>query len=413
MARGPILDEELAAERALGVRVLLASPILDATRCPAEFKVVARNRAWLAEWFETACGWQLTVDVMGGFARLAKRSATPDPTRPAHRSRGGELPFDRRRYELLCLLCAELAKHSVTTIGILADSVESATRAGPHERFDVSKRGERAAFVDAFKLLESWGVVSFSAGDVDAYVTDEEANAFVRVDSARLHRLLVSAATPSSVPANDAGEATAALAAEPRYGEAPAGMESVAPDVRTRWLRHSLARRLLDDPVVYLEDLTDAQRTYLGHPSGRGWLRARAAEAGLPLEERAEGLMALDPEGRFDDVAFPVAGGGTVAAVALMLTARFVASDDSRRLVAVVSIASLVDTVRELLRRHPGWARKYRDEGGASTLAREALDLLESLGLVRREDDLVRPMPAVARYRPTEPRLPRRQETLL
>jgi uncharacterized protein (TIGR02678 family) len=130
------------------------------------------------------------------------------------------------------------------------------------------------------------------------------------------------------------------------------------------------------------------------------------------LEERAEGLMALDAEGRFDDLVFPVSG-GTVAAAALMLTARFVASEDSRRLVAVVSVASLVDTVRELFRRHPGWAKKYREEGGAAKLAAEALELLERLGLVRREDDLVRPMPAVARYRPTEPRLPERQETLL
>jgi uncharacterized protein (TIGR02678 family) len=177
-------------------------------------------------------------------------------------------------------------------------------------------------------------------------------------------------------------------------------------------LRHSLARRLLDDPVVYLEDLTVAQQGYLGSPGGRGWLRTRAAEAGLPLEERAEGVMALDPEGRFDDLAFPVTG-GTVAAAALMLTARFVASEDSRRLVAVVSVASLVDTVRDLLRRHPGWAKKYREEGGPASLVDEALELLESLGLVRREDDLVRPMPAVARYRPTEPKLPQRQESLL
>lgn len=412
MADTRALDEDLAAERALGIRVLLAQPIVDATRCPAEFRVVARNRGWLTEWFETACGWQLTVDVMGGFGRLAKRSASPDPTRPARRARGSELPFDRRRYELLCLLCAELAKHSLTTIGILAAGVETATRIAPHQRFDVTYRRERAAFVDAFKLLESWGVVSFSAGDVDAYVTDEEANAFVRVDTARLHRLLVSTAAPSAVSASTAEQAAMALAAEPRYGEAAADPESVAPDVRTRWLHHSLARRLLDDPVVYLEDLTEAQQAYLGNPSGRGWLRSRAAEAGLPLEERAEGLMALDPEGRFDDLAFPVAG-GTVAAAALMLTASFVASEDSRRLVAVVSVASLVDTVRELLRRHPGWAKKYREEGGAARLADEALELLERLGLVRREDDLVRPMPAVARYRPTEPKVPQRQETLL
>lgn len=412
MGRAPALDEDLVAERAQGIRILLARPILDATRHPAEFRVVARNRGRLTEWFEATCGWQLTVDVMGGFARLGKRSDSPDSTRPARRVRGEQMPFDRRRYELLCLVCAELAKHALTTLGILAAGVEAATRAGPNEHFDATLKRERAAFVDAFKLLEGWGVVSFSAGDVDAFVGDGEANAFVRVDTARLHRLLACVAAPSTVAAVTSEEAAAALAAEPRYAEAAADPDSVPGEARTRWLRHSIARRLLDDPVVYSEDLAEAQRSYLAHPSGRRWLRDRAAEAGLPLEERAEGVMALDPEGRFNDLVFPVAG-GTVAAAALMLTGRFVASDDDRRLVAVVSVASLVEAMRETLRRHPGWARKYREDSGPARLTDEALALLEAVGLVRREDDLIRPMPAVARYRPTEPRVARRQEALL
>ena len=52
MADARALDDDLAAERALGIRVLLAAPIVDATRSPAEFRVLARNRGWLTEWFE-------------------------------------------------------------------------------------------------------------------------------------------------------------------------------------------------------------------------------------------------------------------------------------------------------------------------------------------------------------------------
>ena len=96
-----------------------------------------------------------------------------------------------------------------------------------------------------------------------------------------------------------------------------------------------------------------------------------------------------------------------------MLTGRFVASDGSRRLVAVMSFAGLVEQVRDILRRHPNWARAYREADGAACLATEAVDLLERLGLVRREDDLVRPMPAIARYRPTEPKSTSSQEVLL
>ena len=43
MADFRALDDDLAAERALGIRVLLATPIVDATRSPTEFRVVARN----------------------------------------------------------------------------------------------------------------------------------------------------------------------------------------------------------------------------------------------------------------------------------------------------------------------------------------------------------------------------------
>jgi uncharacterized protein (TIGR02678 family) len=410
------LDEVLADERALGIRILLAQPILDATRDPGGFRVVARNREALTAWFEATCGWALTVDVMGGFARLAKRSDHPDPTRPARRLRDQAAAFDRRRYELLCLICAELASHAFTTLGILADGVEAATRSGPGEHFDPTYQRERKAFVDAVKLLESWGVVAFSSGEVDSYIADEQANAFVKVDTARLHRLLVPARSPSSLAGSSTQEAIDGLVAEPRYGDAPTDLEAVTVEARTRWLHHSLARRLLDDPVVYAEDLSEAQRAYLAHPSGRRWLRDRAAEAGLPLEPRLEGVMAIDPEGRFDDLAFP-ASGGTVTAAALLLTARFLVSDTGdggpRRLVPVVSVASLVESMRDHLRARPGWAKKYQGESGAERLTSEALDLLGAHGLIRREDDLVRPMPAVARYRTTEPRVAQRQESLL
>lgn len=144
-------------ERSLAVRTLLGTPFLVADADPDGFAAVARHRSWLIEWFEDTCGWALAVDLPGRFARLTKRSARPDPTRPARRSRGQKLPFDRRRYELLARLCAELATHQVTTIGILAGALAGESAGA----FDSSLQRERAAFVDAFRQLGAWGVVRF------------------------------------------------------------------------------------------------------------------------------------------------------------------------------------------------------------------------------------------------------------
>ena len=71
-----------AVERARAIRELLAMPILNVATDPDRFGLAVRHHEWLAAWFETTCGWQLTVDIGAGFARLAKRSAHPDPTRP-------------------------------------------------------------------------------------------------------------------------------------------------------------------------------------------------------------------------------------------------------------------------------------------------------------------------------------------
>jgi uncharacterized protein (TIGR02678 family) len=118
------LEEHLASERSLAVRTLLAHPVVDSEDEPDAFRQIARHAPWLAGYFETACGWTLTVDPASGYARLAKRApAGPDVTRPLRRIRGQSAPFDRRRYQLLCLICAELVRHPVTTVGLLASAV--------------------------------------------------------------------------------------------------------------------------------------------------------------------------------------------------------------------------------------------------------------------------------------------------
>lgn len=396
-----VLADKLSAERSEAVRKLLGRPLLDADDGADGFRLVVRHAGWLVDYFERACGWALTVDPAAGFARLAKRASAVDPTRPLRRVRGSSVaaPFDRRRYQLLCLVCAALVRHPVTTVGLLATAVT------PEADLETSRYGDRAALVDALRVLVRWGAVEVSAGDVDSFVDTDRGNAILTADTVRLHRLIVSAVAPSALPEGlAADEAARRLLAEPRYGDVPDDPGEAAEEQRNRWARHSLARRLLDDPVVHLDDLSPAEADYVASPSGRKWLRDRVAEAGLELEERVDGLLAVDPDGIATDLHFPAPHGHTHQ-LALLLADRLVTTDAlGRRHLGRLSRTQLGNEVEAVFRRFPGWARSRRDEGGPERLGREAVDLLVSFGLARREPDgAVVARPALARYRVTEP----------
>lgn len=392
------LDEHLSAERATAVRELLASPLLDAEVDRDEFRLVVRHAEWLMNYFEQTCGWTLTVDTAAGFARLAKRAVDVDASRPLRRTRGDGTPFDRRRYELLCRVCAELVRHPVTTVGMLASAITA------EARLETSRYGERTALVDALRVLAVWGALRVTAGEVDAFVDNEQANAILTADTARLHRLIVTANPPSSLP-DDIGvdRAIDALAAEPRYGEAGES-EAASDEARNRWARHRLGRRLLDDPVVYLDDLPAAERDYLASISGRRWLRDRVAQAGFELEERAEGLLAVDPEGIATDARFP-APQGNAYQLALLLADRLAPPQvDGGRTLGRLDADELSAYVRAVLTRFPNWARGRRDGDGPDLLMAKAVDLLVAFGLARREaDGGVTALPALLRYRVAEP----------
>ncbi|MDQ1366435.1 MAG: hypothetical protein QOE57_2477, partial [Acidimicrobiaceae bacterium] len=342
-------------------------------------------------------------------------------TRPMRRPRGEGAPFDRRRYQLLCLVCAELVRHPVTTVGFLAAAV--AADAG----LETSRHGERIAFVDVLRTLMAWGALRATAGDVDAFVGSERANAILSADTARLHRLLVSATAPSALPENlDVEVATKRLLAEPRYGEAgdadspgsavpadlPDGADgvdrtngwAVSIEARNRWARHRLGRRLIDDPAVHLDDLSSAERDYLASVSGRRWLRDRVAEAGFELEERSEGLLAIDPDAIATDRHFP-APMGNAHQLALLLVDHLVSTGtDGRRRLGRLDPFQLRSEIERVLIRFPSWARGQRDAGGPERLGREAVELLVAFGLAYCEPDgTVVARPAIARYRVGEP----------
>jgi uncharacterized protein (TIGR02678 family) len=398
----------VAAEKedvARGIRVLLRTPLVTARSDPESFDLLRRRAVPIAHWFDYYCGWTLTAEPRLGYVRLGKIGAGEgrDASRPARRDRSTRAPFDRRRYTLLCIVAAELLSTPVTTIGILADRVVQAcaTEDGIPD-FDTASRSERSAFADVIRLLEAMSILTCVDGTTDAFVDARDAKVLYDVDNALLARLLVTAtgASQSSVPVEDIAprfeELIGQLLTEPRYGEqdsdsAPAGSRATEVQ-RNLWLRHSILRRLFDDPVLHRADLTNPQRDYLASPSGRRLLRDAVELAGFELEERAEGWLLIDRDAVATDSRFPDAS-NTAKTAALLLVDRLLDTPDG------FSMPELVAVVEKLLAATPSWALSYRSDDGPRALARDAGEVLCQFGLATWSEFRIRALPAAARYR--------------
>ena len=386
----PTADEARALERRRALRALLARPLLLAGRDAEIFPAVVRHRAELARWFAENAGWALLVDAGAGHARLMKRPARPDPTRPARAP--GKGPFDRRRYALLCLALAALDREPrQVTLARLAGAVrELSAEDGGLRPFDPDLTAERRAFVDVVLLLCDLGVLVLRDGDAEQYARSREGDALYDVRE-RLLSQLVAAPRPPAL----AG--TPQRMREEERGETEEGLRIRA--------RHEIFRRLLDDPVVYLDDLDERARAWLA--AGSGFVYERLLrDAGLQVERRREGLAAVDPEGTLTDTAFPE-GSSTVKHAALLLCEWL--ADRSRPAGGEGAARGPVATREEIAARvaalrdeHAGrWSREYEDrETGDTALAEAALRVLVGFGLAAPAAGGFVALPAAARFSP-------------
>jgi uncharacterized protein (TIGR02678 family) len=376
-------EERLRDERRQAVRLLLAQPFLtDDDADPHLFALVRRHGRWLQSWFAEQMGYRLVIDT--DFARLHKRPAPEARLRPL-RTRTGT-PFDPRRYVLACLVLAALERMEVqTTLSDLAAQVRvlAASEEGVRD-FDLDRHAERLCFVDAVRWLVDLGVLGLTDGDEASFV-EGRGDALYDVHGRRLTQLLATPLPP-------------ALAARP--AELSVEIYPATDEGTNRSLRHRLMRRLVEEPVLYLEDLDEAELAYL--TSQRHYLSRQVAEAtGMAVEVRREGLAAVDPEDRLTDMAFP--SSGTVSHAALLVGEHLAAHGrEDTGDTGAVPWSELSLLTRELLERYGRfWSRRYReDAAGAAHLLDEVIEKLELMGLAERRPEGVRPRPAVARLRP-------------
>lgn len=386
-----VLEDQRQHERATIIRALLATPLLTRERDPDTFALVAVHRSWLITWFDERCGWPLTVDLHGGFARLVKRRASGDPTRGAQRPADGQ-PFDRLRYVLLYSVAAELVARPHTTIADLADTLQVVSASDPAlPAFDPTEHRHRLAYTDVLRWLLAHGFARLTAGDLDRYGREGH-DAVLEADVTRLALLPATARSPShlDVDPSDHAAFVAALAAEPRYGSSD---ERVADDdLRSRWARHTVLRATLDDPAVHRDRLPPAADAYLDTLTGRRVVQQAVADAGMQLERHAEVVLAIDPRRHATDTTFGDRS-STVAQVAAVLLSELCTTDDS------VPRSRLEDRCRQLLDGDPGWATTYQDDTGHRRLTAAAVDTLVAFHLAVVTGEQVTPTPAAHRFR--------------
>ena len=377
------LAEIRESEQRRAVRALLLQPLITAAgRQREDFLLVRKHAAELVSWFDQHAGWRLTVD--SDVARLRKRAGiADDTTRGARDSRG--TAFSRRRYVLFALALAALERaESQTTLGRLADAVVAGT-SDPRIRdagvsFTLVGRDERSDIVIVVRILLDMGVLRRVAGTEEAFVADS-GDVLYDIDRRVLSTVPIASRGPSTVPDRSMADRLAAIADDPSLG---------SDELRNRYYRRDIIRRLLDDPVLYYAELEEQERAYLVNQ--RRSIADRITEmTGLVAELRAEGIAMVDPEDRLTDVRMPESG--TDGHVTLLI-AEFLALGSRP-----VAPGVVIEEVERLIPLHRSrWRKDVTEPGAAEQLTTLALARLEALRLIRMTGSAIEPLPALARY---------------
>jgi uncharacterized protein (TIGR02678 family) len=380
MVTSGVSDEHKAAQFARCIRALLRNPMLDKSAGEVFTQVVQREQA-LRTWFSTNCDWALRVEPEHGYARLRKQPVNTLLARPLTAARRDPaVPFDRTRYALFCVVAAVLREFPRGQVSLqdLVRRVADRTTDNVLNSY-TAEETQRSAMVDVLAEMQRFGVITLVdlRGD---YELQEDANALYGIDEHRLVDLFVHVAAPNSFTLNgDIG---------------PEPLDDELSPAQQRLARKLMMRRLLDDPVVYADDLSPLERRWAAN--GGRQLRTALSTAGLELEIRRDGWCAIDPTGESTDENFPKAN--TILDQATQMVGSRLGAE-GEELPRWIAEGSLVLEVMRLLREQPNWARKHQQPGGADTLATVVGDRLCAMALARRDSSGLILLPALGRFR--------------
>ena len=379
-----------AAERQRALRALLMHPLLTSSGAhAAEAVLVRRHASWLRDWLAKHPAWSLQAD--RDVARLRKTPADlSDGTRPAIEPEN-EVPFNRRRYVVLCLALASLERADrQTTLGRMAEHVIGLVAADPGLaaagiQFDLSTFDQRRDLVHVTRLLLALRVLVRVQGSEQQYL-ELRGDVLYSVDRPALAAVLNVKRGPSTIAEPDFERRLGLLVDEPLPN---------SDEGRNRRLRSRVTRMLLDDPVVYNSSLDSDAAAYLSQR--RGLMVQQIAEAtGLVPEVRREGVAMVDDRGDLTDVGLPEEG--TEGHLTLLL-AEHLAGHARRAPGSPVALASLYEHVDRLVEIHRShWSKSVTQPGGAVAGTDTAINRLEALRLLSRTGDAVIPLPAIGRY---------------
>jgi len=201
---------------------------------------------------------------------------------------------DRGCVLLLLTLVALERGGAQTAIAELAREVErGGADVEPPIEVDFRQRSARVAFADGLDLLCAWGVLEHTAGSHQSFArhAQDKDEALLTVDRRRLAKVVAD-------PARAMAATTLAELMDDGDGYAP------TPEGERRRRFHRLARRLVEDPAIVLDDLDEDDRQYLLSQ------RARVEDAvgratGLAIERRLEGTAVVVDDRGLTDIPFP------------------------------------------------------------------------------------------------------------
>jgi len=380
-----LLEQAATEERQRAVQALLTKQVL--TPADAELALVRRHREELSAALRDHLGATLTVTA--DTAHLSKHVELAG-ARPLHlaprTATERHKPIDDRRTLsargalLVCVAAGVLERRGWTQVplGALAEDVVTHAR-GLEIELDWRTRADRLALADGIDFLAGLGVLVLRSGAAGQF--DSEDEAFYDVHRRRLALLL-------------ADPVRCAEASSPQDLEPPEGDGG---DLAGRARTRRLVRALVEDPVLYLDDLDDEDRAYF--LSQRARLEGLAVRlTGLTAERRQEGTALIAAGRELTDRPFPARG--HVKQLALLLLPELCAHDHADG--TTVAREALLTIARGLLTRHAAhWSWDPDDAEAVARATDQAVAVLTDLRLLATTDDggAVRVLPVAHRYR--------------